>query len=215
MTWKMALEMVLSHAHSLFTGDEPRCAVIGSAASALQGCEVSPRDIDLLAIQPGVVYRFAELMTAHTPPRCEHPPGHADWLSSVELPVSAGPDDYGFVWHFGRWLVESVKVEMAHIVAPEGFPTSEDGAGIWEAGPEIWPHLRRVSFACYQVRVVPLEIQLETSLQRGLEERLAAIQAVLQTEGADSGLLQRALSTTHLARFGAHPLGTGSQTEPG
>lgn len=198
MTWKTALELVLGLSHSLFAGDRPRCAVVGSAAAALQGCPVSPRDIDILAIQPEEVYVFSELMTDHTPPRCEHPPGHADWLSSAKLPVSSGPDEYGFVWHFGRWLVEDVKVEIAHIVAPEGFSTSTDGAGIWEAGPEIWPNLRQVSFAGHQVAVVPLEIQLETSLQRGLEERAAAIKAVLRRDGADIGLVDQALSSKHL-----------------
>lgn len=198
MSWQIALKKLVGSAPSSFSGDEPPWAVIGSVASALQGCFISPRDIDLLAREPDEVYRFAELMSIHTPPRCDYPPGHEKWLSSEETPLSVGPDDYGFVWHFARWKVTGVKVEMAHILAPEGFPTSEDGGGIWEAGPEIWPHLRKASFAGYAVPVVPLEIQLETSLSRGLGERATEIASVLRRDGCDCELVRKALRSEHL-----------------
>lgn len=208
--WQRALEAVLGLAQPLFAGDELPCAVIGSVASALQGCQVSPRDIDLLAVEPEAVYRFAELMSAHAPACCEHPPGHPEWLSSAEAPLSTGPDTWGFVWHFGRWIVDGVTVEMAHIQAPEGFPTSEDGAGIWEAGPEIWPHLRCMPFAGLRVPVVPLEIQLQTNLSRGLEERAAEIIAVIQMHGYDRELVERALTAEHLQDFEASMMGSGA-----
>jgi len=185
----------------LFGGEERRCAVIGSVASALQGCQVQPRDLDLLAVRPEEVTRFAELMWAYTPKDVEHSPGHADWLSSQETPLSIGPDDYGFVWHFGRWLVDGVKVEMAHIAPPKGLPMSADGAGIWEAGPESWPHIRMVSFGGRPVPVVPLEIQLETCLSRGLEDRVATIIAVLREGGYDRNLVEMALSRGHMEAF--------------
>jgi hypothetical protein len=51
--------------------------------------------------------------------------------------------------------------------------------------------------------VVPLEIQLETNLNRGLEERSVEIVAVLRQRGYDSRLLQRALSREHLETFEA------------
>ena len=203
MSWELALKTVLRVAEPLFAGDEPPCAVIGSVASALQGCQLAPRDLDLLAARPEEVVRFAELMWAYAPAQVEHPTGHADWLSSEEQPLSIGPDDYGFVWHFGRWLVDGVKVEMAHIAAPEGFPMSADGAGIWEAGPEIWPHLRHVLFAGLRVPVVPLEIQIQTSMSRGLEERTAQITAVLQQSSCDRDLVQKALSKAHRKAFDA------------
>lgn len=203
MSWQAVLEIVVGVAQPLLTRDEPQCAVIGSVASALQGCQVCPRDLDLLAIEPENVSHFAELMSAYTPARCEHATDHDQWRSSKEIPLSTGPDDWGFFWHFGRWLVQDVKVEMAHIAAPEGFPTSEDGAGIWEAGPEIWPYLRRVPFAGILVPVVPLEIQLGTNLSRGLEERAAEIISVLRQKGYDRGLIQKALPSKHLPRFEA------------
>lgn len=94
-----------------------------------------------------------------------------------------------------------MKVEVAHIVAPKGFLTSDDGAGIWEAGPEIWPHIRCVPFAGTLVPVVPLEIQLQTSFARGLEERTAAILSVLRQNGHDSELIQKALDSERMEGF--------------
>jgi len=206
-SWQPVLEAVVGAAQPLFAcprtqaGDEPQCAIIGSVASALQGCRVAPRDIDLLAVEPEAAYRFADLMSAYTPVHCEHPTDHAQWLSSVETPLSAGPDDWGFFWHFGRWEVSGIKVEVAHIAAPEGFPSSEDGVGIWEAGPEIWPYIRCVPFAGTLVPVVPLEIQLQTSFARGLEERTAALVSALRQNGYDSALIQKALDGERVKRF--------------
>ena len=201
MSWKLALNAVLDVARPLFERDEPVCAILGSVATALQGCRTSPRDIDLLAIEPEYVSRFAQLMSSYTPKQCEHPVGHDQWLSSEGLPVSAGPDDYGFFWQFGRWKVLGMKVEIAHITAPEGFPTSAEGAGIWEAGPEIWHYLRYVPLADLPVPVVPLEGQLETNLQRGLEDRAAEIVTVLRDSGYDPVLIRRALTAEHRQVF--------------
>jgi hypothetical protein len=88
-------------------------------------------------------------------------------------------------------------------VAPEGFPSSEEGAGIWEAGPEIWPYVRRIAFAGHPVPVVPLEIQLETNLSRGLEQRTAGTIAVLKRDGYDRELVRKALSREHQEQFEA------------
>jgi len=206
-SWQWVLEAVVGAAQPLFAcprdqvGPSPQCAIIGSVASALQGCRVSPRDIDLLTIEPEAAYRFAELMSAYAPAHCEHPTDHGEWLSTAETPLSIGPDEWGFFWHFGRWEVGGMKVEVAHIVAPEGSPTSADGAGIWEAGPEIWPHVRCVPFAGTLVPVVPLEIQLETSFARGMEERTASILTVLRQNGYDSSLIRKALDNERLERF--------------
>lgn len=201
MTWRSALEKVVALAAPALEQEETRWALIGSVALALQGCQIVPRDIDILALTPAGVYRFAEAMAPYTPPNCEYPLGHGRWRSSEALPVSTGPDEVGFYWHFGRWDVEGQQVEIAHIVAPEGSETSEEGAGIWEAGPEIWSHIRQVPFAGGRVPVVPLEIQLETNLQRGMEERVAEVVGVLRRDGYDAALLDRSLSTAHRAAF--------------
>lgn len=201
MSWRSVLEQVLEISYDSLERDEVRWATVGSVASVLHGCQISPNDIDILAAKPEGAYRFAELMSAYAPPKCEYPPGDANWRSSEELSVASGPDPDGFMWHFGRWYVDSFKVEIAHIVAPEGYPTSSESAGIWEAGPEIWPYLRDVPFAGYQVPLVPLEIQLETNLRRGLKDQVEEIIAVFQRDGYDRALIQKSLSSEHLKTF--------------
>lgn len=201
--WREVLGNLMPQIGPPATGPETRWAVIGSAATVLQGCAVTPRDIDLLAAHPEGVRRFVRLMEPYTPERCKHFPDHADWRSSRDRPVSVGPDEYGFFWHFARWVAEGVKVEIAHIAAPEGFPTSKNGAGMWESGPEIWPHVKNVRWGDHVVPVVPLEIQLETCMRRRLEERAAAIVAVLRRGGYDADLIRKALREEHRRRFEA------------
>jgi hypothetical protein len=197
----VVLEKVLSLVHDALARDGVSWAVVGSAATALQGCEIVPRDLDLLAAQPDGVLRFAELMAPYTPATVAEPADHDHWRSSQACPLSVGPDDYGFTWWFGRWVVAGCKVEMAHIAPPPGHPTSGEDAGIWEAGPEIWPYIREVPFGGVQVPVVPLEIQLETCLRRGLAERVAEIVRVFRRAGYDRRLVEAALSREHLGWF--------------
>jgi len=201
--WREVLGRLIPRIGLSVAGPEAQWAIIGSAATALQGCAVTPRDIDLLAAHPGAVHRFVGLMEPYTPERCEHSSDHADWHSSKDRPMSVGPDEYGLFWHFARWVVEGTKVEIAHIAAPEGFPTSKNGAGIWEAGPEIWPHIRHVRSGDHVLPVVPLEIQLGTCMRRGLEERAAEIVAVLRRDGYDIDLIRQALREEHRRRFEA------------
>lgn len=191
--WQDVLERVALIGQPALAEPETRWVLVGSAATALQGCEVTPRDIDILAAEPAGVHHFASLMTGFAPALPSHAEDHEEWLSSHAEPVSAGPDDYGFYWYFARWVIDGVKVEVAHIAPPEGFRTSESGAGIWEAGAEMWPHVYEVSFRNLTIPVVPLEIQLGTSLSRGLKTRVDAIVAVLRRRGYDEGLLRCAL----------------------
>lgn len=201
MKWARVLEQVLALTYPALEQAETRWAVVGSVATVLQGCELMPGDIDVLAYRPAGAQRFAEALLAFTPPRCEAA-GHDDWYSSREQLLSVGPDDYGIYWHFGRWFIEEVKVEIAHLTPPEGFPTAESGAGIWEGGPEIWPYVREVDFAGYRVPVVPLEIQLGTSLDRGLDARVAEIARVLRAAGHNAALIEK-LRPQHRERFAA------------
>jgi hypothetical protein len=200
-SWRVALEQLLDTAYAGLEREEIGWAVVGSAASALQGCAIVPDDLDVLLCEAEGVTRFAQLMDTYAPRTCVVEPGEEGWVSSRQQPVSVGPDKYGFVWHFGRWYVDGFKLEAAHIVPPEEFALSADGAGVWDVGPEIWPHIRHVPFAGYQVPVVPLEIQLQTCLRRGLEARAEAIAALLHARGAERELLKVSLSPEHLAWF--------------
>lgn len=200
-SWASALINVLRLVDPLLALPESQWAVVGSVATALQGVDIAPNDLDILARRPEVVFRFVEGMAPYTPEHVESSPDHEDWQSSQEMPVSEGLDDYGFYWTFARWFVDGVKVEIAHIQGPEGMATSQPGDGIWEAGPEIWAYVRHASFRDHRVPVVPLEIQLETCLQRDLTQRADAILGVLQYDGYDEALLKRSLRPEHLTWF--------------
>jgi len=163
-SWQSVLEEVLALAAPALQSAETRWAVVGSVATALQGCQIAPNDIDILTLKPEGVQHFAKLMAAYTPQNAPPPENHTEWHSSLAEPVSAGPDDYGYYWYFARWIIAGVKVEVAHIIGPPiTLPTSQTGAGMWEAGPEIWAHIREVNFRGYLTPVVPLEIQLQTT----------------------------------------------------
>lgn len=184
--------------------EQPQWALIGSAATMVQGVDCVPGDIDLLASMPAVTHHFAAQMAPFAPAQCRHAPGHEQWLSSTAMPLSIGPDGHGSVWHFGRWSVEGVKVEIAHIAPLEVTLHAGAGAGIWEAGPAVWPHLRQIAFAGHELSVVPLEIQLGTCWSRRLDQRADAILALLHRNGYDAELLRKALSAEYYARFESH-----------
>ena len=201
MPWQSVLTTVITTAAPALEEEHTRWAIIGSVATALQGCRVSPRDIDILAMNPEGVFRFAEMMVDYTPARCEVQEDHNAWYSSEQELLREGPDDFGYVWTFARWIIDGLKVEVAHIVGPEGGGPTAPGAGIWEAGPEIWPHVREVCYRGHPVPVVPLEIQLETCLRRGLEPRVSEIVRALLRGGYNNGLIELGLNKDHLDQF--------------
>ncbi len=200
-SWQAVLEEIFVLAAPALKVEETRWVVVGSAATALQGCRVTPKDIDILTLQPAGVYRFAEVMVPYTPASPMPTADHEEWHSSLEEPVSVGPDDYGYTWYFCRWTIAGVKVEVAHIVGPPTAQPAQPGSGMWEAGPEIWAHIREVDFRGHRVPVVPLEIQLQTNLGRGLAQRVEEIVTVLRREGYDRALAECALSMAHWEAF--------------
>lgn len=199
MAWQSILEQVLQLTYNSLAQDDIRWAIIGSVASALQGCQINPNDIDFLAARPEGVSAFAKLMSIYTPPTCVYTPDDKNWYSSQELAIQTGPGPIGFVRYMGRWYVEGFKVEMAHLAAIEENSLRRDG--ILEFGPDIWSFVRYTPFAGYQVPVVPLEIQLETTLSRGLEDRLEEIMMVFREKGYDQALVEQSLSYAHLRIF--------------
>jgi hypothetical protein len=113
----------------------------------------------------------------------------------------------GCTWHYAKWYID-FEVEVAHLTALDGHSSSHDGTGIWETGPELWRHIRRVPFVGYQVPVAPLEIQLETCLRRGktargksLKERIDEIIKRFKKDGYDEELLCQSLTDKHLKAF--------------
>jgi hypothetical protein len=198
--WASALQRVLELAEKPLECEGVRWAVLGSVATALQGCRVVPGDMDLLFAEPAGVFRFGELMAGYALPK--RLTGNELWFSSAEEPVaSEPPNPHKQTWTFGRWKIDAFKVEAAHIAPPEAQSPGDEGSGIWEAGPWVWPDVVRVVFGRYQVPVVPLEIQLQTNLNRGLNDRVSEILAVFQRQGYDQALIEEALSRENRETF--------------
>lgn len=194
VSWQVALRNLLAKTYEALARDGVGWAVVGSAASALQGCDFTPGDVDVLTAEANGVDHFARLLVETLPATCSYSVGHDLWRSSQALPVAADePDPAGFQWHFARIVLDGFKVEIAHIAPPSSFAGAGDGAGIWEAGPEIWPYVHTIPFAGYQVPVVPLEIQLKTALDRGQEDRVGEIRRTLSENGCNVTLLRKSL----------------------
>lgn len=196
MAWRSTLKHLLALSAQDDSLKEIRWAIIGSVATALQGCIVSPNDIDILVDEPQGVYGFANILSSYAPPTCDYQPGDEAWQSSQSLLVSADsePDAYGYMWHFCRFSINGVKVEVAHITPPSDLKTAKDGGGIWEAGPEVWSYVQKQTYQNHEVLVAPLEIQLETNLQRELNERTSEIVRVMKEQGYDKALLKKSIS---------------------
>ena len=193
----MALEETLRFVDRPLREARVEWALVGSAASVMQGCAITPRDVDLLFREPAGVDVLSPLMDRFAPPTCSKPLGSDGWVSSKEAPIADQDDHGGFRWHWGRWVIGGFKVEAAHIRAPDA--NQGDEPGIWENGPRIWPLLRSTKFGPWTVRVPPLEVQLATCARRGLTERVEAIVRVLRRGGADPGLVSLALAGPDLA----------------
>jgi len=201
--WQKALAQVLRLTDVPLRKAGVQWALVGSAATALQGCAVTPGDLDWLFLEPGGVDVFARLMAPFAPTSCPSEPGTDSWVSTKAAPIADGPDPSHFEWRWGRWYVQGFKVEAANIRAPDGIQGAEPG--IWENGPRMWPHSRRVAFGPWKVRVPPLEVQLATSARRGLTDRTEAIVQTLHHVGTDERLLNESLGGDDLrgllARF--------------
>lgn len=198
MCFARALNRLLTASYEELTGRRVNWVVAGSAATRLQGVNLTPRDIDVLMQMRRGVFEFARLMGPFTPAACPSDPvgENEEWYSSEKLPILVDdPDPHNTTWTFGRWYIEGFKAEVAHIKPPADYlETKRRDSGIWECGPEVWPHVRYVSWEGYRVPVVPLEIQLHTSLNRGLDSRVRNILDVLGTQGFDRHLLELSLT---------------------
>ncbi len=201
MGFTRTLSEVLSISYRKLRNEGISWAIVGSAATALQGVHLSPGDIDLLMQTPAAVFDFSEMMSPLTPAEPVH--DLQEWYSWAEVPVLADdPDPQKTVWTFGRWRIGGFKVEAAHIQPPADYlEVKREGSGIWECGPEVWPHIKHVPWGDYELVVVPLEIQLHTCMSRELDDRVHRIVAVMRSEGYDGRLIDLSLTGEQKTRF--------------
>ncbi|WML57707.1 hypothetical protein [Neobacillus sp. PS2-9] len=175
--------------------------LVGSAGSVLQGCEMTPGDIDIYVKDQESVGQFADMLQSYSLPSKVGDKHDENWLSSVEEPTFTHTFPSGFTWTKGRWKIEGVDVEVVNISNSAGIPDSQTGDGIWEGGKYIWDLYKNVSYGPYTIRTVPLEIQLESNYRRQRKERIDAIIKAMQTYGYNEELLKKALSSKNLLEF--------------
>ncbi|HUT82686.1 MAG TPA: hypothetical protein VMZ29_15935 [Candidatus Bathyarchaeia archaeon] len=200
MYWSKSLTIFLKENYAFLNNYDFEWSIIGSIASVLQGCQLIPNDIDIIIDNSKTIQLLGERMKKYS--KKEKSEGDiftSNWLSSQEQPVFEGTDQWGFHWDYVAWKIARSEVQVAHITAPKEF--HEKFKGIWEAGPKIYPHLKQVHFDKYIIPVVPLEIQLETNMTRGLTERVQEIVRVFRENGYDHQLLTIALDQNHLEQF--------------
>lgn len=121
----------------------------GSAALAVRGLPIQPRDIDLVVAE-GDAVRLGELLL--------------DYLFEPVMPVE------GWIcrW-FGRAFV------YARMEWVGGVNEGIDRGGVSDAGPTAAAMLETVNWRDAPIRVPPLELQLAVSRRRGLQERATTI----------------------------------------
>ncbi|TFG33334.1 hypothetical protein EU527_08205 [Candidatus Thorarchaeota archaeon] len=172
--------------------------ICGSMATYLQGCKIVPNDIDILALSPKTVELIADLMENY---EIESSPSMDvdHWLSTPGQRIFTDVSEMGDEqWYMGRWIIDNVKIEVAYIKSERSVSSSRKQNHIWENGPDMHPYLQTVEFSSYQIDVIPLEIQLNTNLLRGLDERVTEILRVLRRGEVDSNLIKKAIHPSHL-----------------
>jgi hypothetical protein len=172
--------------------------LVGSVASVLQGAEMDPNDIDIYVRDREDVTRLSAVLSKYSQSiQSSLPIDDPAWMSSLAEPCFTQSFPSGFTWTKGKWEIDSFPLEVVQIANSAGIPDSVAGEGIWEGGRYIWEYSRVIDFENYRIPVVPLEIQLESNLRRGREDRTASIIAALKKQGYDKELLDQAISIQH------------------
>lgn len=189
--WRMALQYAVVR----LADTRIEWLVIGSAASALQGVEIEPRDVDLLFRTREDLMAFVRKMHGLTPSSPEAPLSVEDWRSSQAQPIKTETFPGAFTWHKAAWDIEGVRLD-ATAIENNGVPDSLHGDGVWEGGDHVWSFVTRAQ----DLPVVALEVQLESCLRRDLDSRARAIAVCLQHSGYAVERLVQVLSRGHLER---------------
>lgn len=189
--WRMALQYAVVR----LADTRIEWLLIGSAASALQGVEIEPRDVDLLFRTREDLMAFVRKMHGLTPSSPEAPLSVEDWRSSQAQPIKTETFPGAFTWHKAAWDIEGVRLD-ATAIENNGVPDSLHGDGVWEGGDHVWSFVTRAQ----DMPVVALEVQLESCLRRDLDSRARAIAVCLQHSGYAVERLVQVLSRGHLER---------------
>lgn len=152
--WEQALQAFLERV----AGQSISWWLAGSAALAVRGAQVAPRDFDLIVDDAGA-QRLGELLRGE--------------LVEPVVPVQ------GWVcsW-WGRAFLHARFEWVGGVNAQADQPAPSD------FGPVAAARLETVQWRGHALRVPPLDLQLQVSLRRGLHARAEQIRQLLATPGA-------------------------------
>jgi hypothetical protein len=145
--WEAALELVVERARGVDWW------LTGSAALAVRGVAVEPRDIDLVTTTAGAFELGDRLQDVLVEPLAIS----TDWVAEV----------------FGRAYAQ------ARIEWVGGVRSWIDEPEPGDLGPYAAERTETIAWRSHAVRVPPLRLQLASSRRRGLAERVAAIERAL------------------------------------
>ncbi|MEV5966497.1 hypothetical protein AB0L70_32310 [Kribbella sp. NPDC051952] len=188
--WTMALATVAER----LNGSRIEWMLLGSAATALHGAAIVPGDIDIAIRAADDVARAATVLPT---------PELAEPSSAVVQDATASPSlwfstttqptlqfgDAGERWTFGRWIVGSVKVELAHIDAPAVATLM-----IETRAPLVWHERETLTCHGQPIPTVPIEVQLATMISRRQDARIDATITAIDPTQLNLPLLHRAIA---------------------
>ena len=159
--------------------------LLGSAATALRGVAIVPGDIDIAIRTADDVTRAATVLPT---PELAEAGEQSGWTSTAAEPTLHF-DRPGERWTFGRWIIDGVGVELAHIDAP----TVAD-LMIESRAPLVWHERETLNCHGLPVPTVPIEVQLATMIARQQNARIEATMTAIDTTALNVPLLRRAIS---------------------
>jgi hypothetical protein len=178
-----------------------RFVFAGSVSSLIQGCDIIPGDIDILVPLSIGVHNAALILSEYLIEQSIDADTQIEsWLATHTTPFRKFVDSASNEWTFSRLIVNGIKLEIANIqpVNDEGYI---NGSGFWENGPHIWQHTIMIPFKDMELPVIPLEIQLETNMNRNLEQRINEIIKIFRSKGYNEKLINYALNQTNRKKF--------------
>ena len=176
---------VLAAVAKQLNGGRIEWMLLGSAATALRGAAIVPGDIDIAVRTAGDITRAAVRLPTPAALQPDDPP---DWISTAAEPALHF-GDAGERWTFGRWIIDGVKVELAHIDAP-----AVAHLMIETRAPLVWRARETLECHGHPVPTVPIEVQLATMAARQQHTRIDATIAAMAGTPVNAQLLRRAIS---------------------
>lgn len=159
--------------------------LVGSAATALRGVAIKPRDLDIAVSSAQDVALAVELMPTPSLETLQDP--RAEWFSTVSAPTLSLGNPHER-WTFGRCLIDDFRMEIAYIDSP-----GTAALYLETRSPLSWND-REVLLCCGQaVPTVPIEPQLATMMARRQADRIDATLAVVDRQLVDRARLLRAV----------------------